>query len=212
MIFQDRIEAGKNLAKALNAYQDIEDGIVIGLPRGGIPVAFEVSQALNLPLDIVCPRKIGAPFNREYAIGAVTETGEAIYNQFAISEEQIPESYLKSEVEKETLEAQRRLALYRSGKPKRELCNKSVILVDDGIATGSTMQAAIRSIRKERAKEIVVAIPVSSSSALEQIKSEVDNVVCLYTPPFFQAVGEFYYNFGPTRSQEVIELMKKASA
>lgn len=211
MYFRDRIHAGEQLATELIKYKDIEDGIVIGLPRGGVPVAFEVARTLHLPLDIVCPRKIGAPFNPEYAIGAITETGEGEFNQYAISSLDVSEEYIQEEVQKEKAQAQHRLELYRKGLPSRTLKNKVVFLVDDGIATGSTMRAAIRSVRGEGAQKIIMAVPVSPPDAFREISGMVDEAVCLETPSFFQAVGQFYEQFGQTADEEVIELMKLAN-
>lgn len=211
MYFRDRTHAGELLAQALMHYKDFENGVVIGLPRGGIPVAYEIAKRLLLPLDIVCPRKIGAPFNPEFAIGAVTETGEGELNKAVIVESGVTDEYLEKTIEKEKKEALHRLTLYRSGLPERILAGKVVILVDDGLATGSTMKAAIRSIRSEGASQIIVAIPVSPPDTLEEVRKMVDEVVCLESPPFFQAVGQFYDNFNQTSDREVIELIKTAN-
>lgn len=207
-MYRDRIEAGEKLSKELREFKGQDDVVIIGLPRGGVPVAFEIAERLNLPMDIVCPRKIGAPMNKEFAIGAITETGEGIFDSNTIARLGVTKDYLDKEIEKEKAEAQHRLELYREGKPPRNLKDKTVIIVDDGLATGSTMKAAIQSIKAEGASEIIVAVPVSPPDTLEDIRDTVDDVICLDTPLFFQAVGQFYQDFSPTEDDEVIELMK----
>ncbi len=208
MIFRDRIDGGDQLAKVLEQYKNLENGLIIGLPRGGVPVAYQVSESLNLPLDIVCPRKIGAPHNPEFAIGAITETGEGIFNHHVIAQLGVSEEYIKNEVEAQKQEAQKRLNAYRKGRSVRELKGKTIIIVDDGLATGSTMKAAIQSIKAEGAKRIIVAVPVSPTDTATEIKSMVDEFICLCTPASFYAVGQFYENFSQTTDEEVIELLR----
>lgn len=210
-MFRDRIDAGEQLAEKLLHYKAQENAVVVGLPRGGVPVAYEICQHLNLPLDIVCPRKIGAPGNKEFAIGAITETGDGIFDADVIERLDIPQIYIDKEVEKQKKEALYRLETYRKGMPPRNFKGKTVIIVDDGLATGSTMKAAIKSIRSEGAEEIVVAVPVSPPDTLDEIEAIVDEVVCLGTPLYFQAVGQFYNDFSPTEDEEVIALMKLSS-
>lgn len=207
-MFQDRIDAGGKLTNKLQQYKDQKNVIIIGLPRGGVPVAYEISKNLHLPLDIVCPRKIGAPGNKEFAIGAITETGEGIFNWQVINRLDISKEYIENEVKAESQEAQNRLNIYRKKMPSRDLNNKVVIIVDDGLATGSTMKAAIQSIKLEGAAKIIVAIPVSPPDTLKEIRAIVDEVICLDAPSFFQAVGQFYADFSPTKDQEVITLME----
>ncbi len=207
MIFRDRVDAGKKLAEKLLNYYQAAEAIVIGLPRGGVPVAYEVASRLNLPLDIVCPRKIGAPFNKELAIGAITETGDGIFNQELINRLKISTDYIKMEVEKEALEAKHRLNTYRSGRPSRHLMGKTVIIVDDGLATGSTMKAAIRSIHNEHPEKIIAAVPVSPLDTLKEVRKVVDEVVYLEAPLYFEAVGQFYNEFSQTTDSEVIKLL-----
>lgn len=208
-VFDDRIDAGTQLAKELMKWKDHDNTIVIGLPRGGVPVAYEVKNALNLPLDVVCPRKIGAPFNKEFAIGAITETGEGIFSERIIQNYGIPSDYIAAEVEEQKKEAQKRVELYRQGKPARPVENKRVILIDDGLATGATMKAAIRSLRSEGAASIIVGVPVSPPDTLEEIRELVEEVVCLSAPPLFQAVGQFYRDFSPTEDDDVISIMNQ---
>lgn len=210
MIFKDRRDAGRRLAKKLEKYKGKKDTIILGLPRGGVVVADEVAQALGLPLDLVVPRKIGAPGNPEYAIGAITEDGEGIFNEEVVREYGMSREYLKKEIEKEKKEAKRRLKVYRGKRPPLStLKSKTTILIDDGIATGLTMKAAIRSVKKKGATKVVVAVPVAARDSLLEIKKEVDEVISLYTPIFFGAVGAFYEEFSQTEDSEVIEIMKK---
>ena len=208
MLFTDRIDAGKQLAAALQEYADAPDTLIIALPRGGVVVGAEVARTLHLPLDIVSPRKIGAPFNEEYAIGAVTETGEGIIVGELVKELNVSEGYLKVAQEEETKKAKWRLDHYRENRPPRELKNKRVIVIDDGIATGSTMRAAIKTIRSEEAKEIVLSVPVAPPGTLARLKKEVDKIVCLDSPHEFFAVGQFYKSFDQTDDEEVIALLR----
>lgn len=209
MIFKDRQDAGIQLAKSLIKYKNQPNTIVIGLPRGGVVVAYEVAKALNLPLDVTCPRKIGAPSNPEFAIGAITETGQGIFNERVIQQLQISQTYLKETVENEKAEAQKRLKKFRGNMASRNFKDKVVIIIDDGLATGSTMKAAILSMHASGTAQIIVGIPVSPPDTLNEIRSMVDNVVCLDTPPFFQAVAQFYQTFDQTSDSEVIELLKE---
>lgn len=206
-MFKNRQEAGEKLAQALQEYKDATDTIVLALPRGGVVVGFEIARALNLPLDIVVPRKIGAPQNPEYAIGAITETGEAILNEEEVKN--IDQVWLKRAMEEERKEALRRLAVYRAGLPA-ELQGKTVILVDDGIATGFTMRAAVASVKTRQAMKIIVAVPNGAAESVAKLRQLVDEVVCLETPALYFAVGEFYEEFSQVSDEEVIELLKRA--
>lgn len=207
-MFYDRTEAGEKLATRLTEYRDHKNTIVLALPRGGVMTAFEVAQALHLPLDIVVARKIGAPQNPEFAIGAITENGEGLFDSQVIEQYDIPQAYIVQEIEKEMKEAQRRLKLYRQGRPALEVQGKTILLVDDGIATGSTMRAAIASLRAQDAKKIVVAAPVISPDVLKKITQEADDVVYFAAPPGFMSVGQFYQHFPQTSDEEVITIMK----
>ncbi len=209
MMLADRQSAGKLLVRFLEKYRDNKQAIVLGLPRGGVVVAFEIAYALHLPLDVICPRKVGAPFNPELAIGAVTETGQGIFNHRLIKALGVSEKFLLEAIEKEKQQAQRRLSIFRKNRPPRELKDKIVILVDDGLATGATMKAAIQSVRVEGAKKIVVAVPVAPEDTLKEIQLETDEVVCLDTPPFFEAIGQFYQDFSQTEDEEVLELLSE---
>lgn len=207
MIFRDRKDGGEQLAQELLKYRNLPEVVVLGLPRGGVVTAFEVAKALHLPLDIICPRKIGAPFNPELAIGAITETGEGVFHYDLISRLGVSERYIQQEVEKEKKQAQRRLTLFRKNRPKINLEGKTVILVDDGLATGATMQAAIKSAKAEGAAKVVVAIPVAPPDTYDKIQEMVDEIIALSTPSFFQAVGQFYEDFSQTEDEEVVELL-----
>lgn len=210
MLFKNRSEAGQQLAEQLIQYKDNPRVVVLGLPRGGVVVAFKIAKTLNLPLDLVVPRKIGAPGNPEFAIGAITEDGEGIFDEQVISTYNISKDYIDQTVAKEKKEAQRRLELYRGDRPPLDLKNKIAILVDDGVATGSTMLAAVKSTRSKGVKKIIVAIPVTARDSLEKIKEQADEVVYLNAPLFFGAVGAFYQNFDQTNDKEVIEIMNRA--
>jgi putative phosphoribosyl transferase len=210
MIFKDRIDAGQKLAKALEKYKNAKDTVILALPRGGVVTGFEVAKELNLPLDIVVPRKIGAPGNPEFAIGAITETGEGIFDEETIKTYGISKEYIENETKKEKAEAERRLKLYRGERPCLVLKDKTVILLDDGLATGLTMRAAIKTVKAYEPKKIIAAFPVGASDSIEILKSEADEVVYLDAPFFFGAVGAFYEEFGQTTDGEVIELLRKA--
>ena len=207
MLF-DRQDAGIQLAAALQTYHNQKDTIVIGLPRGGVVLAYEISKRLNLSLDITCPRKIGAPHNQEFAIGAITETGHGIFNTELIRELKISKNYLEEEVAREKSIAQHRLKTYRQHLPPRNLKGKSIILVDDGLATGATMEAAIESVKSEGAIKIIVAVPIAPKETVMKIEKLVDEVICLETPYPFYAIGEFYSTFPQVEDEQVIALLK----
>jgi putative phosphoribosyl transferase len=205
--FADRVEAGRSLASAL-LYLKGKDAIVLAIPRGGIVVGFEVANALGIPLDVIIPRKIGAPDNPELAIGAMTEDGTIILNQRLIKYLQVSEDYIKRESEKQRLEIERRLKLYRGEAPYPNLKSRDVIIVDDGIATGSTMKAALASVRKRGAKTVVIAVPVGPPSTIRELKRQADCVVCLHAPEYFEAIGQFYEDFTQTADEEAVRLLK----
>lgn len=207
-MFQNRTDAGEQLAKALKQYANQSAVTVVALPRGGVVVGRVVADALQAPLDIVVPRKIGHPMNPEYAIGAVAETGETVWNETEHAD--LSPEYEKKVLHDEQAEAQRRRGVYRAGLPQRNFKNKTIILVDDGLATGLTMRAAIKTVKAERAKKIVVAIPVASAEAADLIAAEVDDMVVLSIPAFFGAVGQFYQEFAQVEDGEVMKLMQPA--
>lgn len=206
-MFKDRCDAGKKLVSHLSHYLNDPNAIVLGLPRGGVIVAYEVAKELHLPLDITCPRKIGAPSNPELAIGAITETGEGVFDEHLITYLSVSQNYILQAIEKEKKIAQQRLILYRKNRMKISLEGKTAILVDDGLATGSTMRAAIKSVRAQGAGKVVVAIPVSPPDTYDLIQNEADEIICLDTPFNFSAVGQFYENFSQTEDEEVVQTL-----
>ncbi|GAB4236384.1 MAG: phosphoribosyltransferase [Chlamydiales bacterium] len=205
-MFRNREEAGRQLAESLMSWKQDPNTIVIGLPRGGIPIGYEVCKALNLPMDIVYPKKIGAPGNPEFAIGAVTELGEGMISDWA-TEAGASKKYIEDERKRQSDIAKERLKKYRKFLPKQNLKGKTVIIVDDGIATGMTLMAAIKSVRSEGAEKIVVAVPVAPYSALKKFEELADEIICLDTPLEFMAVGQFYYDFSQTTDEEVEEIL-----
>lgn len=206
-IFQDRVDAGKKLAPLLTKYKDVPDTIIIGLPRGGVVVAYEVAHFLDKPLEVICPRKVGAPFNPELALGAITDTGLGYFNNDLIQSLGISQKYLEQESAKEQAVSKRRLELFRKDKPPIAFAGKTVIIVDDGLATGATMKAAIMSIKGQKAAKIVVAVPVSPPDTAAEIATMCDECITIATPWNFQAVGQFYEEFAQTDDREVIELL-----
>lgn len=207
MIFKDRAEAGKKLVEKLKKYKGDKSAIVIGLPRGGVVTAFEVARSLNIKLDIIVTRKIGAPMQPELAVGALTQNGEPILDRDLIATLSVSDNDLKPIIQAERQEAKRRLELYRGNKEPLDLNGMVAILVDDGVATGATMRAAIQTAHTLGAKKIVVAVPVSPKDALKKIRNEADEVVCLATPDVFFGVGRFYQEFAQTEDEQVISLL-----
>lgn len=210
-MFYDRQEAGRLLAQPLHKYKENPQTIVLGLARGGVIVAFEVAKILSLPLNVVVPRKIGAPDNPELALGAIMEDGQGVFNDSIIHLLGVPPSYIQQEIEKEKRRAQQRLTLYRQYAPLPELKDHVVILVDDGIATGATMHATIQAMHKAQVQRIIVAVPVAATSALELMEEVADEVVCLYDREDFSGVGLYYKHFQQTEDSEIIELLKSLS-
>lgn len=211
MYFHDRTDAGKKLAEALISFAHAENTMIIALPRGGVVIGYEIAKRLHLPLDIICPRKISAPFNSEFAVGAITETGKGIWDEQTVLELGITKEYLAEAVKREKQRALNQLVQFRGEKKPRDLADKTVIIVDDGLATGSTMLAAIQTALEEKVKTIIVALPVAASDSLSKIEELVDVSICLYTPPIFYAVGQFYDIFDQVQDSEVVEYLKKAT-
>jgi putative phosphoribosyl transferase len=206
--FVDRVDAGKRLASALKDFSS-KNGIVLAIPRGGVVVGYEIAKSLKLALDVIIPRKIGAPDNPELAIGAVAEDGTAILDDKLITYLGVSRDYIKEERDRQKQEITRRLKKYRQDGSYPNLKGLDVIVVDDGIATGSTMKAALASVKNRGAASITVAVPVGPPSTIEELNEMADRVVCLYTPEFFQAIGEFYKDFSQTEDKEVIELLSE---
>lgn len=209
MLFRDRHDAGVKLAKRLEKYRG-KNAIVIALPRGGVVVGYEVAKTLDLPLDIVITRKIGAPGNPEYAIGAVAETGDVQLNQEEVRLFGISRQYIDEEIKKLKQEIERRVQLYRGGRRMPSVYDRVVIIVDDGIATGFTMRTSIRAIRSDNPSKIVLAVPVAPPDVLDEMRAEVDEVVCLATPEPFFAVGAWYKHFEQTTDEEVRNYLEDA--
>jgi predicted phosphoribosyltransferase len=207
-MFKDRTEAGKILADALSGYKD-KSPIVLAIPRGGVVVACEVAKALKAPIDLIIPRKIGAPGQPELAIGAATEDGTTILNQDILRYLRVSDNYIKDETKHQVEEIKRRMERYLGSRPRLSIEGKVVILVDDGVATGATIRAAIASIRKRNPALIVLAIPVGPLDTVEELRREADEVICLMTPEPFYAIGQFYRSFEQTSDEEVIQILNE---
>ncbi len=206
-MFHDRTDAGNKLAQALSHYDKAKDVIIISLPRGGVVVGAAVAHALHVPHDIAVVRKIGAPGNPEFAIGAVTPTGQPLLDTENIRALGIPRPYLTAMIQQEREIARERLLAYRESKAPLNLIDTTVILVDDGVATGLTLRAVIHDIKQHQPSRIVVALPVAPRETIEEITKEVDEVVCLNTPSPFGAVGMWYEEFPQVTDKEVIALL-----
>ncbi len=206
MIFKNREEAGKLLAKTLKDYKE-RDVVVLAIPRGGVVVGYYIAEELGCPLDVIIPRKLGAPLQPELAIGAVAENGTTVLNEDLIYSMGIPQQYIQRKIREEVAEIRRRMSLYRSGREAITVKDKIVILVDDGLATGATMKAAIKYVKKLGPKAIVVAVPVAPPDVVRNLGQEVDKVICLSTPEPFFAIGQFYEEFEQVEDEEVIRLL-----
>lgn len=205
--FADRIEAGDLLAEALVDYAGPKT-VVLGIPRGGLVVAREVALRLKAPLDIVLSRKMGAPENPELAIGAIAESGEIFLDQALAYRVGAGEQYIEQERQNQFLEIQRRSRVYRNIRPKVDLKNKDVIIIDDGVATGSTVQAAIWSVRQESPHKIIGAFPVGPEETLRNLCRSADEIICLKAPPFLGGVGRFYFRFEQVEEKEVLSILE----
>ena len=209
MVFQDRKAAGRLLADALEPFHGRPETIVLAVPRGGVPVAYEIARKLDLPLDIFVVRKLGVPGEEELAMGAIASGGTLVVNERVVSEYAIPAAEIEEVANRETLEIERRESEYREGRPPLLVDQRTVILVDDGIATGASMRAAVRALRP-RARALIVAVPVAAQSTCRELRSEVDDLICLVMPENFGSVGTFYRNFSQTTDQEVRALLAQA--
>lgn len=209
MLYKDRQDAGRQLAQHLLKYKTPSNAVVLGLARGGVVTAAEVAIALGLSLNVIVVRKIGAPGNEELAIGAISEEGDGIFNDHLIGLLGVSSDYIKKEVERQRRILKERLLLYRGKNSDLDLKGKTIILVDDGIATGASMRVAIRSVRHAGSKKIVLAVPVAAPDSLKKLSKEVDETVCLSAPSFFEAVGSFYRVFDQTTDEEVVQLLSK---
>src|SRR5437660_12783369 len=209
--FANRIEAGQLLAEKLVEYAGRDDVIVLGLPRGGVPVAFEVAHRLGAPLDVFIVRKLGVPGFEELAAGAIASGGMRVLNEDVMRSIPHADEAIDAVTIRETAELERREQIYREGRPPPELRDRIVILVDDGLATGATMRAAVKALRERGAAKIVVAVPVGPPDTCRELEQEADETICLSTPPFFQAVGQYYEDFSQTSDEDVRELLSQAA-
>jgi putative phosphoribosyl transferase len=209
-MFKDRIEAGRLLGKAV-AKLNLKNPIVLGIPRGGVVVAAEVARAIEAPLDLIITRKIGAPGNPELAVGAVTQDGEPIVDHSIARELGIGKKYLQQEANRQAIEIKERTRKYRGNRPYPALEGKSVIIVDDGVATGSTTLAAIISVKKKKPASVILSVPVAPPDTIHRLSREVNKVICLSTPEHFYAIGEFYESFEQVEDDEVRRILKEAN-
>src|SRR5213594_2204089 len=210
-VFENRAEAGRELAEKLGKYVGREDVIVLGLPRGGVTGAYEVAKRMHVPLDVFIVRKLGVPGFEELAAGAIASGGVRVFNQDVVRAIPHAEEAIEAVTAKETAELERREHIYREGRPAPELRDRTVILVDDGLATGATMRAAVKALRQRGAAKIVVAVPVGPTDTCHEIEEQADETICLSRPEFFQAVGQYYEDFSQTTDEDVRELLGRAS-
>jgi predicted phosphoribosyltransferase len=208
MEFKDRRDAGRKLANALGAWRGCPEVLVLGLPRGGVPVAWEVAQALAAPLDVLVVRKLGFPGQEEFAMGAIASGGVRVMGEF-FDAWPVSQKAIDAVVAREQVELARRERLYRGERPPLALADRALLLIDDGLATGATMCAAVTAARAGRPQRIVVAVPVASREAVQSVGVVADEVVCVYTPEHFRAVGLWYEDFGQTSDEEVCELLRR---
>jgi putative phosphoribosyl transferase len=208
-LFRDRKDAGLRLAERLARYRD-EDSVVLALPRGGVPVGYEVARALKVPLDVFIARKLGAPNQPELGIGAVAQDGSRVLNERIVEEIGVSEEYIERVAAEETKEAERRLKLFRGERPEPEVRERTAILVDDGIATGVTTRAAIDALRRRDPRRLVLAVPVCATHAAGSLRREVDELICLEAPSNLMAIGLWYRYFEQTSDEEVIDLLERA--
>jgi predicted phosphoribosyltransferase len=209
--FADRAEAGRKLATKLLAYADCPNLLVLALPRGGVPIAYEVARALHAPLDVFIVRKLGVPWDEELAMGAIATGGVRVLSQEATNCSDIPDWVIDDVAKREQKELERRERLYRRDRPAPDIQGRVVILVDDGLATGSTMRAAAIALRRMKPLKIVVAVPVAPPETCEAFRNEVEEVICAITPDPFIAVGAWYSDFPQTSDEEVRQLLEQAS-
>lgn len=212
-MFRSRSDAGRRLALALMRFKEAQP-VVLALPRGGVPVGFEIAEKLDAPLDVVLVRKLGAPGLEELAIGAIAEgtPPEQVLDSETIAELDVPRNYLEGEIARQTREIERRRLAYRGDRPPIDIRAGTAIVVDDGIATGATMRAALRALRRQHPARLVMAVPVAPPSALEAMRGEADELVCLMAPEPFGAISPFYEEFHQLRDEEVTDLMSRAAA
>lgn len=207
MGYRNRSDAGKRLAARLHIYARRSDVVVLGLPRGGIPVAFEVARKLQLPLDVFVVRKLGVPGHEELAMGAIASGGTRVLNEDVVRSLNISGEIIESVAKRQSEELKRRERLYRGSRPDLDVRDLTVILVDDGLATGATMRAAVQALRRQKPVSIIVAVPAAAPEACEELGEEADDIVCAITPDPFFSVGSWYEDFSQTTDEEVSQLL-----
>ena len=210
-MFLDRADAGRILAEKLDKYAGRDDVIVLGLPRGGVPVAYEVAKRLRVPLDVFIVRKLGVPGFEELAAGAIASGGVRVLNEDVMRALPNANEIIESLTASETKEVERREVSYRDGRPAPDLRGKTVILVDDGLATGATMRAAVKALRQRDVARIVVAVPVGAPDTCRDLEGEADETICAVAPEWFQAVGQYYEDFAQTSDEEVRQFLSRAA-
>jgi len=211
MLFRNRTHAGQVLAGTLKEYSNRDDILVLALPRGGVPVAFEIASALHSPLDVFLVRKLGVPGQEELAMGAIATGGIRVLNYDVVKHLGVPDYVIDSATEAEQRELDRREQAYRGSREPPEVRGRTVILVDDGLATGSTMRAAVTALRQRTPARIVVAVPVAAGSTCQEFREEVDQIICATTPEPFYGVGQWYEDFSQTTDEEVRDLLDRAA-
>jgi predicted phosphoribosyltransferase len=211
-LFQDRYEAGRFLASRLGHLASDPDVVVLALPRGGVPVGFEVARALNVPMDVFVVRKLGVPGREELAMGAIASGGARVLNRDVLQTLDVPERVIDIVTEKEQRELERQEREYRDGRPPAAVAGRKVVLVDDGLATGSSMRVAVAALRQKNPTRIVIAVPVAAAAACANFETEVDQVICGITPDPFWAVGQWYRDFSPISDEEVRDLLRQAAS
>lgn len=212
MQYRDRAEAGRRLAEQLRAYANRSDVVVLALPRGGVPVACAVAEVLNAPLDVFLVRKLGVPGHEELAMGAIAAGGVRVLNEDVVRLLRIPHTVIEAVAAREQHELERRARYYRAGRPALDIRWRTVVLVDDGLATGATMRAAVAALRQQRPAHIVIAVPVAASSTCDALRAAGEAIVCAVTPEPFYAVGLWYEDFAQTSDAEVCDLLAYAAA
>lgn len=205
--FQNRIDAGQQLAERLLDLRDQANTIVLALPRGGVPVAAEVARAINAPLDVLLVRKIGVPGREELAMGAIASGGHIVLDHDLIHDLAVPEHAVQQTIERETEVLHQREQLYRGDRPLPDLRDQTVVIIDDGLATGSTMLVAIRAVKQQQPAQIIVGVPVGAPETVKRIAQEVDRVECVSAPAIFRAVGQWFRDFRPTSDEDVIQAL-----
>lgn len=209
-MFRDRKDAGAKLASRLLKYKDNEDAFVLALPRGGVVTGYEVARALGVPLDVLIVRKIGVPWQPELAAAALSETGSLVLNKLVVSGYRISKEFLEKEVLRQKEEIERRRELYRVGRNIADLSGKIIILIDDGVATGATMKAAVETLREARTEKLVVALPVSPSDTADELRGISDEFICIETHSDFLSVGNYYQDFTQVSDEEVVDLLDQS--